>query len=73
MRRASIRTTMGYYADLQGADIADQLWSAWGAGAAGSLDSGNASGNNRLFKPLGIGQDRCHKSFCPSHFGRVAE
>lgn len=41
MRHASIETTMGYYVDLDSADVADQLWAAYGE------EQGNILGNIR--------------------------
>ena len=38
MRHSSITTTMGYYVDLDAAEVADQLWKGWG-------QEGNNPGN----------------------------
>ena len=38
MRHSSISTTMGYYVDLDAAEVADQLWKGWG-------QEGNNQGN----------------------------
>jgi hypothetical protein len=46
MRHASIQMSMAYYVALEAADVADSLWSAWGASDAGTLDSGNTFGDN---------------------------
>ena len=43
MRHASIGTTMGYYVDLDSADVADQLWASYGNTPA----AGNTAGNTR--------------------------
>jgi integrase len=42
MRHASIGTTMGYYGNLDSADMADQLWTGWGTDTP---VHGNNSGN----------------------------
>ena len=43
IRRASIQTTMGFYVDLDAADVADQLWANYGNTPA----VGNTFGNIR--------------------------
>ncbi len=43
MRHSSIGTTMGYYVDLDSADVADQLWASYGNTPA----AGNTLGNTR--------------------------
>jgi len=43
MRHSSIATTMGYYVDLDSAEVADQLWASYGNTPA----AGNTLGNTR--------------------------
>jgi len=42
MRHSSITTTMGYYVDLDAAEVADQLWASYGNTPA----AGNTLGNS---------------------------
>jgi hypothetical protein len=41
MRHAAIQTTMGYYVDLDAAEVADQLWASYGNTPAASNTLGN--------------------------------
>jgi len=46
MRHSAIQTTMGYYVDLDAADVADQLWAGWGANGGSTPAAGNTLGNS---------------------------
>jgi len=41
MRQSSIATTMGFYVDLDSAEVADQLWASYGNTPAASNNLGN--------------------------------
>ena len=47
MRHSTVQTTMGYYVDLDAADVADQLWAGYGATANNTPPTGNTLGNTR--------------------------
>jgi hypothetical protein len=46
MRHSSIQTTMGYYVDLDSADVADQLWASFG-NASESYNTSYNIGQNK--------------------------
>ncbi len=47
MRHSSIATTMGYYVDLDAAEVADQLWAGWGDSTGNKPEIDNTLGNTR--------------------------
>ena len=46
MRHASIQTTMGFYVELNAANVADELWEKFGGAEAGNLATYNNPYNN---------------------------
>ena len=45
MRHSAIQTTMGFYVDLNAAEVADDLWAKFGVSEGNSPAQGNISGN----------------------------
>jgi integrase len=69
MRHSTVQTTMGYYVDLDAAEVADELWAGWGANGGKTPPAGNTLGNTRPETVEADAAESCRKSL-PS---KVAE
>jgi len=58
MRHSSIATTMGYYVDLDAADVADELWTSYGnTPAAGNTFGNTAQNDHQETEPATVAND----------------
>jgi hypothetical protein len=56
MRHSAIQTTMGFYVELNAADVAEELWAKFGASKGNSPAQGSTLGNSDPKNASGPGQ-----------------